>query len=210
MDVHTPPFTLAHAADWRLAQRALAGHPTAWMELVRACQGIVMALLVRHVPAPEREDAFQEAFLRIHRHLGTYRGEAALSTWVFQVTLNLIRTRWEAERQRTAREVLATDWRSPDEDGAGTAWDVPVQPSQEEEAADAERREVLRKLRALIAGMKPLDRQVLLLRDVDGCPYDQIAARMQVPMGTIKSRLARARANLATALQAGASLARSR
>jgi DNA-directed RNA polymerase specialized sigma24 family protein len=116
------------------------------MELVRSAQGIVMGLLVRHVRPQDREDLFQEVFLRIHRHLDTYRGESALSTWVYQVALNVIRAHW----------------------------------------ADLQRR------------------QVLFLRDVDGCAYEEIAQRLQVPLGTVKSRLARARANLAEAFPAQA------
>jgi RNA polymerase sigma-70 factor (ECF subfamily) len=196
------PSCLTHAADWRLAQRARNRHPTAWMELVRSVQGVVMALLVRHVRPQDREDLFQEVFLRVHRHLGSYRGESALSTWTYQVALNVIRTHWADLQRRNAREVLATDWQRPAEDGEEQAWDIPVQGDQEQSLAEAERQGTVRKLRGLIAAMKPLDRQVLLLRDVDGCPYDEIAARLRVPLGTVKSRLARARANLAGSLPA--------
>jgi RNA polymerase sigma-70 factor (ECF subfamily) len=188
-----------HAADWRLVQRARAQQAAAWMELVRVAQGVVMGLLVRHVRPQEREDLFQEVFLRIHRHLGSYRGESALSTWVYQVALNVIRTHWAELQRRHAREVLATDWCKP-EDGEEQAWDVPVPAEQEQVLTEGEQRLTLGKLRALIAAMPPLDRQVLFLRDVDGCAYDEIAARLQVPLGTVKSRLARARVKLADAL----------
>jgi len=194
-----PPNPL-HAADWRLAQLARLQHPTAWLELVRTSQGIVHGLLVRHVHNQEREDLFQEVFLRIHRYLGSYRGDSALGTWVFQVAMNVIRTHWAEQQRRKGREVLATDWRAPQEDGGEEAWDVPVVGDQEQSLADGEHQEALRRLRTLIAALKPLDRQVLFLRDVDGCAYEDIAARLQVPMGTVKSRLARARANLAALL----------
>ena len=194
------PPNVMYAADWRLAQRARSQHPTAWMDLVRTAQGIVMGLLVRHVGPQEREDLFQEVLLRIHRYLGSYRGESALSTWIYQVTLNVIRTHWADLQRRNAREVLATDWQSPAEDREEQAWDIPVAGEQEEAMVNGERQATARKLRGLMAAMKPLDRQVLLLRDVDGCPYDEIASRLQVPMGTVKSRLARARAHLADAL----------
>ena len=205
----TPPHP-THAADWRLAQLARRQHPTAWMELVRAAQGVVMALLVRHVQPQEREDLFQDVFLRIHKYLDTYRGESALSTWVYQVTMNVIRTHWTDTQRRRTREVLATDWQSAalgsgPEDAGEERWDVPMAPGQEPEQeqalAEAERQSALSRLRRLIADLKPLDRQVLFLRDVDGCPYEEIAARLQVPMGTVKSRLARARGHLAQALQ---------
>ena len=193
-----PPNPL-HAADWRLAQLAQLQHPTAWMELVRASQGIVHGLLARHVQSREREDLFQEVFLRIHRYLGSYRGDSALGTWIFQVAMNVIRSHWADQQRRRGREVLATDWLAPQEDGE-EAWDVPVLGDQEQSLADGEHQEVVRRLRAHIAALKPLDRQVLLLRDVDGCTYEDIAARLRVPLGTVKSRLARARANLAAAL----------
>jgi len=196
----TPPPHPLHAADWRLAQLARLQHPTAWLELVRSSQGIVHGLLARHVQRQEREDLFQEVFLRIHRHLGSYRGESALGTWIFQVAMNVIRTHWAEQQRRKGREVLATDWRQPQGDGGEEAWDVPVAGDQEQSLADGEQQAVLHRLRALIAALKPLDRQVLFLRDVDGCTYEDIAGRLQVPMGTVKSRLARARAKLAAAL----------
>ena len=202
------PPNPTHGADWRLAQRARLGHPSAWMELVRSAQGVVMGLLVRHIQPQEREDLFQEVWLRVHRYLDSYRGESALGTWVYQVTMNVIRTHWSDTQRRRSREVLATDWQSAvlgPEDALEEAWDVPVAPGQpfdqEQALADLERQAALGRLRQLIANLKPLDRQVLFLRDVDGCPYEEIAARLQVPMGTVKSRLARARAHLAQALQ---------
>jgi RNA polymerase sigma-70 factor (ECF subfamily) len=194
------PSNPAHAADWRLAQRARAQQPAAWMELVRATQGIVMGLLVRHVPAQDREDLFQEIFMRVHRFLGSYRGDSALSTWIYQVTMNIIRTHWEVVQRRKSREVLATDWQSVGEDGQESTWDIPVQPNQELDLDDVERRAKVRAIQGAIGAMKPMDRQILLLRDVDGCSYEEISLRLQVPAGTVKSRLARARANLAEAL----------
>jgi RNA polymerase sigma-70 factor (ECF subfamily) len=194
------PPNVTHAADWRLAQLAQGQHPSAWIELVRGTEGIVMGLLVRHVQAQEREDLFQEVFLRIHRHLGSYRGESALGTWAFQVAMNVIRSHWAAQQRRRSREVLATDWSPPRPDGEEEVWDVPVAAEQDEVLAAAEQQSLLRTLRGLIADLKPLDRQVLFLRDVDGCSYEEISARLQVPMGTVKSRLARARANLAAVL----------
>ena len=99
--------------------------------------------------------------------------------------------------------MLATDWQRPAEEGEEQAWDVPVQGEQDRTLADAEHQAAVRKLRGLMAAMKPLDRQVLFLRDVDGCPYDEIASRLQVPLGTVTSRLARARAHLAEAFPQG-------
>lgn len=193
----------AHASDWRLAQRALAQHPTAWMDLVRQHQGLVFGLLARHARPEDREDCFQEVFLRVHRHLGTFRGDAALGTWIYRIALNVIRTHWERSRRVAAREVLATDHLRPRDGEEEAAFDVPVEAEQEQAMADGDRRLQVQRLRTLIEGMRPLDRQVLLLRDVDGLRYDDIASRLGLPLGTLKSRLARARAQLADAMQAG-------
>ena len=194
------PAVLAFEADWRLAQRALAQRPSAWMELVQVSQGLVMGLLVRHVRPQEREDLFQDVFLRIHRHLGSYRGEAALSTWIYQITMNVIRTHWDLVRRRAAREVLAADWLGRDARDREEAWDVPVEANQEHGLMESEQESRLKQLSGLVSTLTPMERQIILLRDVDGCPYAEIAARLRLPLGTVKSRLARARTTLAEAL----------
>ena len=191
----------SHPQDLALARRAVTGSASAWMELVQRHQGLVHALLVRHVRPQEREDLFQDIFLRIHRGLPRYEGAAALGTWIFQIGLNVVRTHWETRARLRQREVLATDHLVPDEGGETATWDIPIFPEQVAamEARVADDRAA--RLRDEIRRLRPLDRQVLLLRDVEGCAYDDIAARLGLALGTVKSRLARARAHLADKLK---------
>ena len=191
----------SHLKDLALARQAVAGSPSAWMDLVQRYQGLVHSLLVRHVCAQEREDLFQDIFLRIHRGLPRYEGFAALGTWIFRISLNVVRSHWEARARRHQHEVLATDYLVPGEDGTTDAWDIPVFPEQEGalEVRMAEDRAAM--LREQIRRMPPLDRQVLLLRDVEGCSYEEISDRMALALGTVKSRLARARGHLADRLK---------
>ena len=191
----------AHAQDLRLARQAAAGSAAAWMELVQRPQGPVHGLLVRHVRPQEREDLFQDIFLRIHRGLPRFQGSAALSTWIFQIAMNTVRSHWETRARLRHREVLATDYAGVDDEGEVLAWDVPVQPDQDEVLEARQRESRLQNVRAEIRAMRPLDRQILLLRDVEGCSYDEIAQRLDVALGTVKSRLARARAHLADRLK---------
>lgn len=184
-----------HSSDLSLAQRAAAGSASAWMDLVRAHQGLVQALLVRHVRSLDREDLFQDVFLRIHRGLRRYAGLASLSTWIFQITMNVIRSHWETRQRQAQREVLASD-HAHGEDGSAHAWDIPVSPDQEDALEDRMREERIVRLRTEIRRMGPLDRQVLLLRELDNSSYEEIAERLAIPVGTVKSRLSRARRHL--------------
>jgi RNA polymerase sigma-70 factor (ECF subfamily) len=191
----------SHLKDLALARRAVAGSPSAWMDLVQRHQGLVHGLLVRHVRPQEREDLFQDIFLRIHKGLARYEGSAALGTWIFQIGLNVVRSHWEARTRLRQREVLATDHLVPDEAGEAPAWDVPVLPDQDDALETRMAEDRAARLRTEIRRMRPLDRQVLLLRDVEGCAYDEIADRLNLALGTVKSRLARARAHLAELLK---------
>ena len=169
------------------------------MDLVRAHQGLVQALLVRHVRPMEREDLFQDIFLRIHRGLRRYAGQAALGTWIFQIAMNVIKTHWETRQRLAQREVLACD-HVRGEEGEAQIWDIPVLPEQEDTLEDRMRDERIARLRAEMRRMGPLDRQVLLLRELDDSSYEEIAERLSIPVGTVKSRLSRARRHLADRL----------
>ncbi len=128
----------------------------------------------------EARDATQEAFLSCFRHLGGFRGEAAFSTWLHRIALNVC---YDALRKRSATPVEAMRFPEPvaspgPEDQTATSIDVQ---------------------RALMA-VSPEFRAVLILHELQDVPVEQIAAALELPVGTVKSRLHRGRVALGRAL----------
>jgi len=150
--------------------------------------------LARRLTASEDEalDASQEIFLRIWRGLAGFRGEAKLSTWVFQIAWNYLR--WH--HRRKGRQAV---WLGARDDGGKTALEQAADP-----APDPERRahssQLLDRLRVAIAELPEHQRAILWLRDGEDLGYEEIAAVLGVPIGTVRSRLARARASLKRAV----------
>lgn len=193
-----------HAAtvdhDMELASRHVRGDPAAFEEVYRRTATRVFNLALRlSGDAEEAREASQDVFLRVFRHLGRYRGGATLETWVLRVTINCCRSRWARLRRRLLFAWLP--WRTTAAkhlaDDALAADPVDPRPGPEEQllAGDA-RRQVLAALEQVALPF----REALILRDLDGASYEDIAAVLQVPLGTVRSRIARGRDQLRRAL----------
>jgi len=171
--------------DWELAGRAQAGDMDAFAALVRRYQGPVTHFCQRMTGSLEdAEDLAQEAFVRLHRHLHRLEPRARFSTVLFGIarnlTLNHVRNmnRRGRGRNEPLDERPLRDETRPAPDAAARVGEI--------EAALAEG----------IAQLSPDHREVLLLREVEGMDYDEIAAVLKCRKGTVKSRLARAREQL--------------
>ncbi len=153
--------------------------------------------LARRMTESEEEalDATQEIFLRIWRGLGGFRGEAKLSTWVFQIAWNYLR--WHRRRMGRQHHLLepASDLELGDEVLARAA---DPGPDPERRAAASDR---LARVEAALARLPEHHRVILWLRDGEGLGYEAIAAVLDLPIGTVRSRLARARESLRRAVE---------
>lgn len=164
------------------------GRPGAFDAIVRAHQDRVYAFCVRMLS--DREDALdtaQEVFLSAYRNLAGFRGESSLSTWLLRIATNRCLNRIRQRSARAAREV------SPGEPQDG---DAPFQyPGKEEDRPErmVEARETGRILEAAIAKLDDDSRLLVLLSDVEGFTYEELAAAAGIPLGTVKSKLHRAR-----------------
>ncbi len=151
--------------------------------------------LARRLTEGEEEalDATQEIFLRVWRGLDGWRGEATLSTWVFQIAWNYLRSLRRRRAQR-GREVSLDPV-----DGAPETVTVP------DPAPDPERRagaaQLLGRIEGALGLLSEQHRTVIWLRDAEGLTYEEIAAVLDVPLGTVRSRLARARDALRRAVE---------
>ena len=162
----------------------VAGDEAAFEQLVARYQRRVFGICLRYFRnTGDAEDAAQDAFVSLYRRAATFSGAAAFSTWMYRVATNACN---DAARKRTRRPVSGGDV----ERLAGTA-----------EVADVlANRELGVELESALAQLPSDYRDVIVLHDVAGLPYDDIAARLDLAVGTVKSRIHRGRARLAATL----------
>lgn len=175
-----------------LVKAAAGGDEAAFEELVKAHQGHVYKLAMKLTGSHEEAlDVSQEVFLKAYRSLGSFRGESRFSVWLYRLTCNASMDIIKRSR-RSALVPMPTD-------GDGAELDIPdLSPTPEEQV---ERRETLRAVREAIGELDGEKRRILLMREYGGMTYSQIADLLGIEEGTVKSRLARARAALAEILR---------
>jgi RNA polymerase sigma-70 factor (ECF subfamily) len=186
------------ADEARLVTSARAGDRAAFGELVRLHQENVWALAWRLTRGHREraEDLAQEAFLRALNAIESFRGDAAFSTWMHRIVVNLHINRnatLAARHERRARSI------GPERGDDGPPQVDPPAPLPRPEA-QAIGSEELELLRAAFDELDEPRRIIVLLRDVEGRSYEEIAAELSIPIGTVRSRLARAREELARRL----------
>jgi RNA polymerase sigma-70 factor, ECF subfamily len=170
-------------SDQDLIERTLRGEISAFEELVERHRDVVFRTAARIVGRDEAEDVTQDAFLRAFHRLEQYRGTAAFRTWLLQIT------------QNAALNTLARARRRPAE-GDAEAPDVPDRDPVRQPAAELERRERQERLEHKLELLRPEYRSLLVLRDLEGFSYAEIAEVLGMPLGSVKGRLHRARDEL--------------
>jgi RNA polymerase sigma-70 factor (ECF subfamily) len=166
----------------------------AFNRLVEERTGDIYALLCRLTEdREEARDLAQETFLQAFRSIASFRGDADLRTWLYRIAVNQARNRWRWWRRRRRDVTLSLD--DPGETGAGLGSRLrdASAPDPEQDALAREREHVL--LTALRTLARPF-REVVVLRDVEGLSYEEVAAALEISVGTVKSRLSRGRAEL--------------
>jgi RNA polymerase sigma-70 factor (ECF subfamily) len=178
-----PPPRAASASHRALADNDLMaavarGDERALAEIIERYERPLVAYVARIVNDSERaRDLAQETFLRIFRHARAYRTSARFATWLFHIARNVARDELRARRRR-------------------------VTLSREDEAAEAEhandggffeRIEMRETILRALDDLSPRDRALVLLRDLEGLSYDEVAEKVGLPLGTVKSGLSRAR-----------------
>ncbi len=175
--------------DLLLARRAAQAETAAWDEIVRRYGTRIYNLALSFAgDRTEAEDLTQEIFLKLYRNLRYYRGDTPLIAWALRLSRNLCidlyrhnRTRQQAETQDD--EILA------------------MMPSHDDPHARVQAREQLHQVRRALASMPEAMAEILVLRDVQGLSYEEIAGMLALPDGTVKSRLNRARRELVLRLE---------
>ena len=176
----------ASDTDQQLVQRAQRGDLRAFDLLVLKYQGRIAALVSRYVSdLGEVEDVTQEAFIKAYRALGKFRGDSAFYTWLYRIAANAAKNHLVAKGRRPGADATIEDAEGFDEGGL-----LSESASPEALAMGGELAEVVESaLNALPDELKA----ALMLREFDGLSYDDIAEVLECPVGTVRSRIFRAR-----------------
>ena len=187
------------ALDRLLVDRFKGGDEAAFNEMVARywdrIYGMVHQLLRNQQDA---EEVTQDAFIRAHRALGNFRGESAFSTWLYQIATNLARNRywywWRRKRDKTVSfdQPVSDDNATPLSEVFSAEVDTPGDITVTQELVDH-----------IAVGMERISakhREILILRNVKNMAYEDIAEVLNISVGTVKSRIARARESLRDAI----------
>jgi RNA polymerase sigma-70 factor (ECF subfamily) len=170
-----------------LIERCRAGDDAACAELVATHQRMVFTLALHLLgDRDEALDLSQEVFLRVFRTLGSFRGQSALRTWIYRIVVNQARNRQRWWRRRRRSDQVSLDEHLQHCGDLESKTDVlPDRLLASKEAAS--------KIWAALDHLPFDQRTALILREVDGLRYEEIAFSLGVAVGTVKSRLTRAR-----------------
>ncbi len=196
--VVTPALDATAAADdSAVVARARLGDRAAFGELVELHQDRVFTLALQ-LCRGRRDDAqelAQEAFLRALQGIAAFRGDAAFTTWIHRIVVNLHLNRSSSLAAKARGRQLSLGAAAAGDD---STFEIPGEVATPPEQAQAT--EERARLHRAFAALEESRRIVVLLRDVEGKSYEEIAALLEVPIGTVRSRLARAREELSRAL----------
>lgn len=185
----------------KLIDRLQAGEEAAFNELVAEHSGDIYAVLVRLInDREEARDLTQETFIQAFRSIKTFRGHASLRTWLFRIAINLAhnRRRWWQRRRRD--QTVSIDSSAHENSTATLAESL-----SDRTTADPEQqtlaRERSRVLETALRGLKQPFREVVVLRDIEGLSYEDVGLALDISVGTVKSRLSRARQEMQRTLR---------
>ena len=197
-----PPVRM-EADDLALVTRAKAGDPEAFRALVVRTQRKVYAVALGIVKDRDLAwDVAQEAFVRVHAHLGDFKGESSFSTWVLRIASHLAID--AVRKERTSAKEDIDEVHDPDvaQGGEGIlATSLGNDPQQ-----NLLRRELAAKMTQALAQLPEKHRTILVLREVEGLSYEELAERLGIPKGTVMSRLFHARTKMQALLREYAGL----
>jgi len=190
----------ASLEDAQLIQRIMAGHTEAYGELVRKYQDRVFNTCWRicgHLE--DARDLTQEAFLRAFENLRTFRRSSGFYTWIFRVAVNLtLSHRRNMLRKRTTS--LDQAWETSGTQAAALAWRAGRQTEGDDPPQAASDAELHGRVVRALQELDDDHRAVVVLRDIEGLDYREIGEVLDIPAGTVKSRLHRARMALRQAV----------
>lgn len=173
--------------DHALVKRVQNGDKRAFDLLVRKYQHKVVALISRYVAdRSECEDVAQEAFVRAWRAIGSFRGDSAFYTWMYKIAVNTAKNHLVAMRRRPPNDDVAVE---------DAVYGQSAERLYDNATPDHElmRQEIEQTVYSTVQALPKELRAAITLREVDGLSYEEIAEAMDCPIGTVRSRIFRAR-----------------
>ncbi|WP_163097095.1 RNA polymerase sigma factor RpoE [Acidithiobacillus ferrianus] len=181
-------------SDLLLVQRVQKGEKGAFDLLVRKYQHKMVALVGRFVRTPEEaEDVAQEAFVKAYRALANFRGDSAFYTWLYRIAVNTAKNHLVAQ----GRQVSTVDVETEDAEQFASADGLREYDTPEGLLLS---RELAKHIDTALAALPEDLRTAVTLREFEGLSYDEIAQVMECPVGTVRSRIFRAREAIAKVL----------
>ena len=188
-------------AETQFIERLKRGDAAAFETLVNERSGEIYGLLYRLTEnVEEARDLTQETFLRAFQSIDHFRGEADLRTWIYRIAINQARNRWRWWRRRRRDATISID---EPEIGGGRLGLVATLKSTtaKDPEQDTLANERERALKKALGTLKRVYREAVILRDIEGFAYEEIATALDISVGTVKSRLARGRQELRRKLE---------
>lgn len=191
MDVHnavTGGAGVLSTQENELIKKCQQGDVEAFEKLISSYQKKVFTIAYRYMGTKEEaEDLAQEAFIKVFRSIKTFRGEASFSTWLFHIVSNVCR---DALRKNSRKMVESLDCAVTTEKGEMQRevpdWSLSPEPI-------FENKELAQFIQSLIDQLTPEYKTVIIMREIQDMSYEEIAAELNCSLGTVKSRLSRAR-----------------
>jgi len=184
----------------RLAARFRGGDAGAFDELVLIFQRPVFNLAYRMLNNyEEASDAAQEIFVKVYRSIGKFKGRSSFSTWLYAVAANICRNRLRRIRRISAFEVRTSDLRSAGDNDCLEPVAVDPYPAPDR---TAELSDIKRSVEEAVASLQPDFANVIIMKDIQNMSYEEIAETFGCSLGTVKSRLSRARMMMRERLRA--------
>ena len=186
------------AAESEFIERLKRGEAAAFEELVSERSGEIYGLLFRLTEnSEEARDLTQETFLRAFQNIGRFRGDADLKTWIYRIAINQARNRWRWWRRRRRDSTVSLD--ATGQSGQTLMATLAESSQNPEQQTLAHERELA--LRSALQRLGRAYQETVILRDIEGFTYEEIATTLGINVGTVKSRLARGRQELRRCLE---------
>jgi RNA polymerase sigma-70 factor (ECF subfamily) len=190
---------LRSAAEAEFIERLKRGEAAAFEQLVGDRSGEIYGLLFRLTEnSEEARDLTQETFLRAFQNIGHFRGEADLRTWIYRIAINQARNRWRWWRRRRRDSTMSLDATQGQSNQTLIATLAEASDNPEQQTLAHEREFALR---SALQKVGRAYREAVILRDIEGFTYEEIATTLGINIGTVKSRLARGRQELRRKLE---------
>jgi len=183
------------ALDRMLVDRFKQGDQSAFEQMVSRYWGRIYAMVHQLLRNPEdAEEVTQDTFIRAHRGLVNFRGESAFSTWLYQIATNLARNRYWYWWRRRRDQSISIDQPVGGDNDTTLADIIPADLETPEDATVTQ--EFVNRIAECMGKLSPKHREILVLRNVKNLSYEEIGEILGISVGTVKSRIARARDSL--------------